>query len=472
MKIRTRFAPSPTGYLHVGGARTALFSWLLARKAGGQFVLRIEDTDRERSTQAAVDAILQGMDWLGLDYDEGPFYQTDRYDRYNEVIQELLEDGHAYYCNCSKELLAQMREQQMQAGVKPRYDRRCRDLNIKPDQSGDCVVRFKTPLGGSVIFNDLIRGHIEIKNTELDDLIIARSDGSPTYNLTVAVDDNDMAISHVVRGEDHISNTPKQIHLLNAIGAQIPQYAHVPMILGEDGKRLSKRHGAVSVLQYREEGYLAEALINYLVRLGWSAGDKEIFSRNEMIDLFEIENVNKAGSIFNPEKLLWLNQLYIKEGDEQFLANELQTHFTAMGVDTSEGPALAKVIAAYREREKTLKDIAQSSVYLFQEIGVYDEKAVKKCFGEKALQPLQTISSAFTELEDEMWTSENIKQTILQTAETLNVGMGKIGQPLRVALTGGSSSPSIEITIFLVGRKRTLQRIADAIAMIQTQNSP
>ena len=395
MNIRTRFAPSPTGYLHIGGARTALFSWLLARKYGGQFILRIEDTDRKRSTQDAVDAILESMSWLGLDYDEGPFYQTDQFDRYSEVIQKLLNDGHAYHCFCSKQTLVEMREEQVEKGENPGYDRRCRALNKKPAKDEESVVRFKMPTGGVVIFNDLVRGEIKINNAELDDLIIARSDGTPTYNLTVAVDDHDMKITHVVRGEDHISNTPKQINILKAMGVTIPEYAHVPMILGEDGKRLSKRHGAVSVMQYHEEGCLSQALINYLVRLGWASGDKEVFSREEMIELFDITDVNKAGSIFNAEKFMWLNQHYIKTSDINSLVDELKIQYKKLTVDFSDGPALSDVVDAFRDRAKTMKEMAESSVYFFQEFEGYDKKAVKKCFGTKAVEPLQTIHSAF-----------------------------------------------------------------------------
>jgi len=317
MTVRTRFAPSPTGYLHIGGARTALFSWLYARRMGGQFILRIEDTDRERSTDASVQAILDGMDWLGLDYDEGPFYQTHRFDRYREVIQQLLDDGQAYYCDCSRERLEKLREQQRANKQKPRYDGCCRDKGLA--QSADTVVRFKNPIDGDVVINDLVKGQVVINNRELDDLIIARCDDSPTYNLTVVIDDWDMEISHVIRGDDHLNNTPRQINILRALGAALPVYAHVPMILGSDGKRLSKRHGAVSVLQYKKDGFLAEALMNYLVRLGWSHGDKEVFSRDEMIALFDAVDINTSASTFNPEKLLWLNQQYMMAMPESAL---------------------------------------------------------------------------------------------------------------------------------------------------------
>ena len=465
MKIRTRFAPSPTGYLHIGGARTALFSWLLARKHGGEFILRIEDTDRERSTQEAVDAILEGMSWLGLDYDEGPFYQTDRFDRYNEIIQKLLDEGHAYHCLCSKQTLADMREEQMRKGENPGYDRRCRELNKRSAPEDGSVIRFKMPTEGTVVFNDLVRGEIKINNAELDDLIIARSDGTPTYNLTVAVDDHDMEITHVVRGEDHISNTPKQINILNAMGVNIPKYAHVPMILGEDGKRLSKRHGAVGVMQYHQDGTLSQALVNYLVRLGWASGDKEIFSRDEMIELFDVADVNKAGSIFNFEKFMWLNQHYIKTLDTDYLAGELKMQYESLAIDLSGGPALSEIVGAFRDRAKTMKEMAENSVYFFQEFESYDTKAQKKCFGAKAIEPLLAIHSALLLVPENSWEPLSIKAAILKTAENLDVGMGKIGQPLRLAVTGSSSSPSIEITLALIGQKRTLSRIDKAIKL-------
>ncbi|MEE9338109.1 MAG: glutamate--tRNA ligase, partial [Methylococcaceae bacterium] len=313
MTIKTRFAPSPTGYLHVGGARTALFSWLYARQQGGKFILRIEDTDLERSTQESVDAIFDGMNWLGLAHDEGPFYQTQRFDRYKEIIQQLLDQGDAYYCTCTRQELDELREQQKANKEKPRYNGKCRSANHSSDV--EAVIRFKNPVDGEIVINDLVKGDIVIANQELDDLIIARSDGTPTYNLTVIVDDMDMGITHVIRGDDHINNTPRQINILKALGADLPLYAHVPMILGDDGARLSKRHGAVSVMQYRDDGYLPDALLNYLVRLGWSHGDQEIFSIDEMIEFFDLKDVNVSASTFNTEKLLWLNHQYIMNSD-------------------------------------------------------------------------------------------------------------------------------------------------------------
>ena len=465
--VRTRFAPSPTGYLHIGGARTALFSWLAARKAGGQFILRIEDTDRERSTQASVDAILQGMDWLGLDYDEGPFYQTQRFDRYKEVIQQLLDSGHAYHCDCSRERLDALREQQMADKQKPRYDGCCRDKGLTA--SDNTVVRFRNPDDGDVVIDDLVKGRVVINNRELDDLIIERADGTPTYNLTVVVDDWDMQISHVIRGDDHLNNTPRQINILNALGAVLPQYAHVPMILGADGKRLSKRHGAVSVMQYRDEGYLPDALMNYLVRLGWSHGDKEVFSRDEMIELFDVKDINKSPSTFNPEKLLWLNQQYIMQLNEDELAQRMQQALEQKGIRTEGGPAPQAVAALIRERCNTLLALAEESAYFYQDFDEYDAKAAKKHLKAGAAGVLDYLHKELIKLEN--WQAENIHAVIQQTADALEVGMGKVGMPLRVAITGRGSSPSIDVTAEVLGKTRTLQRIEKAIDYIKTKQA-
>ena len=363
VKVRTRFAPSPTGYLHVGGARTALYSWLYAKHNNGEFVLRIEDTDLERSTPEATAAIIEGMEWLNLPWEHGPYYQTKRFDRYNQVIDEMIEQGLAYRCYCTKDRLEELRHTQEQNKEKPRYDRHClHDHNHSPDEPH--VVRFKNPTEGSVVFDDAVRGRIEISNSELDDLIIRRTDGSPTYNFCVVVDDWDMGITHVVRGEDHINNTPRQINILKAIGAPIPTYAHVSMINGDDGQKLSKRHGAVSVMQYRDDGYLPEALINYLVRLGWGHGDQEIFSREEMINYFELDHVSKSASAFNTEKLQWLNQHYIRELPPEYVAKHLEWHYKDQGIDTSNGPALTEIVTMLAERCKTLKEMASSKSLL------------------------------------------------------------------------------------------------------------
>ena len=360
-KVKTRFAPSPTGYLHVGGARTALFSYLFARHHQGTFLLRIEDTDRERSTQASIDAIMEAMAWLGLDYDEGPIFQTQRFDRYKLVLDEMLEKGLAYYCDCSKERLEALRNEQMAAKQKPRYDGCCRHKKL-PFTPGVSVIRFANPVEGAVTFTDLVRGPITVENNQLDDLIIARSDGVPTYNFTVVVDDADMEITHVIRGDDHINNTPRQINLFNALGWPVPVYAHVPSILGGDGKRLSKRHGAVSVMQYQQDGYLSSALLNYLVRLGWAHGDEEVFSKEQMQSLFTLEAVSKSPACFSDEKLQWLNQHYMKSLPVEGLVPLLAEQFSALGVDTTAGPDLSTIIMMQRERCKDLVEMAQKAV--------------------------------------------------------------------------------------------------------------
>jgi glutamyl-tRNA synthetase len=461
MTIRTRFAPSPTGYLHIGGVRTALFSWLYARKQGGQFILRIEDTDRERSTQEAVNAILEGMKWLGLDHDEGPFYQTHRFDRYRETIDQLLASGKAYYCYCSKERLENLRQAQLANKEKPRYNGHCRHLTTPLRSEAPPVVRFKNPDVGEVIVKDLIKGTVIFNNQELDDLIIARSDGTHTYNFTVVVDDWEMQITHVIRGDDHLNNTPRQINILQALGAKIPQYAHVPMILGSDGQKLSKRHGAVSILSYKEEGYLPEALLNYLVRLGWSHGDQEIFSIQEMIDLFDVADVNGAPSAFNPEKLLWLNQHYIKTGRPERIAEQLQFQCDLLGIDTSQGPPLAEVVKVQAERAKTLKEMAQNSRYFFTERVEFDPKAVQKNLTPEILKPLTELCERLELLED--WQPEKIHGVVHAIAEQYQLKLGKIAQPLRVAVTGSTVSPPIDVTVHLIGQPQSVARIRRAL---------
>lgn len=455
MTVVTRFAPSPTGYLHVGGARTALFCWLYAKKMQGKFILRIEDTDLERSTPESVQAILDAMQWLDLNYDEGPYYQTKRFDRYRAVMAELLASGNAYRCDCSKERLETLRETQMANKQKPRYDGHCR-LRDDVDEKNS-VVRFKNPEEGAVTFEDLVRGQLSFQNSELDDLIIARSDGTPTYNFTVVVDDWDMHITHVIRGDDHINNTPRQINILRALGAELPVYAHVPMILGPDGKRLSKRHGAVSVMQYREEGYLPEALLNYLVRLGWSHGDQEIFSREEMIQYFDMNNINRAPAAFNPEKLIWLNQHYIRHGNQAHVQAELAWHMQKLGMDVSAGPALADLLAVQADRVKTLLELAEKSRYFYTDAVIYNPEAVKKNLSPEIMPHLTTLTNAFEKLAE--WQREPIHQAIVDTAEQCGLKMGKLAQPLRVAVTGDTVSPPIDSTLFLLGRERVLARL-------------
>ena len=463
-KIKTRFAPSPTGYLHVGGARTALYSWLFSRHNKGEFVLRIEDTDLERSTQPAIDAIMDGMNWLNLNWDEGPYYQTKRFDRYNQVIDQMLAAGTAYRCYCSKERLEKLREDQMAKGEKPRYDGCCRhgDHNHTPDEPH--VVRFLNPQEGSVIFDDKIRGPIEFSNQELDDLIIRRTDGSPTYNFCVVIDDWDMEITHVIRGEDHINNTPRQINILKALGAPVPEYAHVSMILGDDGKKLSKRYNAVSVMQYRDDGYLPEALLNYLVRLGWSHGDQEIFSIDEMIKDFTLEAISKSASAFNTDKLLWLNHHYINTLPAEQVAVHLDWHIKQQNIDTSNGPSLVELIKLLCERCKTLKEMAESCHYFYVDFDSFEETAAKKHLRPVARQPLEVVRDKLSAITD--WTAENVHKAIQETAEELEVGMGKVGMPLRVAVTGAGQSPALDVTVHAIGKARSIARINKALDFI------
>jgi glutamyl-tRNA synthetase len=464
MTIKTRFAPSPTGYLHVGGARTALYSWLFAQKNKGQFVLRIEDTDLERSSDESVQAILDGMQWLGLSHDEGPYYQTQRFDKYKSYVAQLLEQGKAYKCYCSRERLDQIREQQMQAGQKPKYDGKCRYLTEPMPDDAPFVIRFMNPQEGEVTFTDMIRGSISVSNQELDDLIIARTDGTPTYNFTVVIDDWEMEITHVIRGDDHINNTPRQINIFKALDAEPPVYGHVPMILGDDGKRLSKRHGAVSVMQYRDEGFLPQAVLNYLVRLGWSHGDQEIFSVEEMKTLFDATDVNKAPSAFNTDKLLWLNQHYMKTLPTQEVVKHLQWHIEQSDIDYSNGPNMEVLIPLLAEKSKTLIELLESMVYFYQDFSAFDEKAAKKHLRPVAREALQTVKSKFDNLTD--WQPEVIQAQIEATAEELSVGMGKVGMPLRVAITGQGMSPSLDMTAFHIGKERCCARIEQALAFL------
>jgi len=469
MKIKTRFAPSPTGYLHVGGARTALYSWLFARNHGGEFVLRIEDTDLERSTPEAIEAIMDGMNWLSLEWDEGPYFQTKRFDRYNAAIDEMLAAGTAYKCYCSKERLEALREEQMANGEKPRYDGRCRHGHEHHADNEPCVVRFANPQDGSVIFDDQIRGPIEFSNQELDDLIIRRTDGSPTYNFCVVVDDWDMEITHVIRGEDHINNTPRQINILKALNAPVPVYAHVSMINGDDGKKLSKRHGAVSVMQYRDDGYLPEALLNYLVRLGWSSGDQEIFTREEMIKLFSLGAVSKSASAFNTEKLQWLNHHYINSMAPEYVATHLQWHIEQEKIDTRTGPQLSELVTLLGERCKTLKEMAASCHYFYEEFDAFDADAAKKHLRPVARQPLEVVRDKLEAITE--WTAENVHHAIQATADELEVGMGKVGMPLRVAVTGAGQSPGLDVTVHAIGKSRSVARINKALAFIAERES-
>jgi glutamyl-tRNA synthetase len=468
MAIRTRFAPSPTGVLHIGSVRTALFCWLYARHHEGVFVLRIEDTDRERSTPENVEAIVDGMAWLGLEADEGPIFQSQRFPRYAEVVDEWLDSGKAYRCYCTREELEAMREQQIKAGQKARYDGRCRERS-EPRDGVPPVVRFRNPQQGEVVVNDQVRGRVVFQNEELDDLIIARSDGTPTYNFTVIVDDSDMAITHVIRGDDHLNNTPRQMNMLAALGADIPAYAHLPMILGPDGAKLSKRHGAVDVREYREQGYLPEALLNYLVRLGWSHGDQEVFSSDEMIRLFDIASVNASASAFNPEKLLWLNQQYIIATPADRLGQLLTPYLARAGIDPGSGPDPARVADGFRERAETLVQMAQSCRYCYEDFEEIDAAAAKKHLRPVILEPFRDVTARLRALGS--WTEEGISQAIEACAADHDINMGKLGQPLRVAVTGGPVSPPIDVTLALVGRERTLARLERAIELIEARSA-
>lgn len=466
MTVRTRFAPSPTGFLHIGGARTALFSWAYARKHAGQFVLRIEDTDVARSTPEAVQAILDGMNWLGLSWDEGPFYQLQRMDRYKEVIQKLLDEGSAYYCYCSREELDAMRERQMQEGKKPRYDGRWRPEAGKalPAVPADIppVVRFKNPLTGNVVWDDLVKGQISIANEELDDLIIARADGTPTYNFCVVVDDWDMGITQVIRGDDHVNNTPRQINLLQALGAAIPQYAHLSMILGDDGQKLSKRHGAVSVMQYHEDGYLPEAVLNYLARLGWSHGDDEIFSMAQFCEWFGLDHVTPSAAQFNTEKLNWLNAHYIKQADLRRLADDVAGRLARSGIAVNAGVDLQAVISLYRDRANTLNQLASSIAYFYRKPEI-DAAAL-----EKHVTPeiLPVMNALFGELKEIDWTQEKLHEAIEAAVTNNGLKFPKVAMPLRVMLTGGAQSPSIDAVMTLLGREEGLARMQ---AVLQAQ---
>ena len=460
MTVRTRFAPSPTGFLHIGGLRTALFCWLYARHHAGQFILRIEDTDLERSTALAIQQILDGLEWAGLMHDEGPFFQTKRFERYKEVIEEMLASGTAYRCYCSKEELEQMRAEQTARGEKPRYDGRWRErtdslAGVAP------VVRFKNPLAGEVVVDDVVHGRVVFQNAELDDLIIARSDGTPTYNFCVVVDDMDMQITHVIRGDDHLNNTPRQLNMLLALGAAPPVYAHLPMILGSDGAKLSKRHGAVSVLQYRDEGFLPEAVLNYLVRLGWSHGDQEIFSIEEMIRLFDIRDVNKSASAFNAEKLAWLNQQHMMRVPAARIVPVLRWHLEQDGIHTADDAQLEAIVLTQRERAKTLREMAANSAFFFRPPTAYDEKAVRKHVVPEVLALLAQAALELNQLHE--WSAPAIHELITALAASKGISLGKLAQPIRLAVCGGTVSPPIDATLAILGKDESLSRLAAAL---------
>ena len=466
-EIRVRFAPSPTGFLHIGGARTALFNWLYARHNNGKFVLRIEDTDRERSTDEYIEAIIEGMKWLGLDADEGPFRQTDRFDIYKGYIDKLVAEGKAYYCYCSPDELDAKRKEAMKQGRALKYDGKCRDLK-EPVEGVKPVVRFRMPQEGQTIVEDLIKGNVSFENEQLDDLIISRSDGTPTYNLTVVVDDVDMKISHVIRGDDHLNNTPRQAQIYEALGYNVPKFAHLPMILGSDKARLSKRHGATSVMAYYEMGYLPDALVNYLVRLGWSYGDQEVFTKDELVEYFSFENVGKAAAVFNPEKLLWLNAQYIKNSPSEKLGALVMPFLIKEGT-VAEGQEidrawLAKAIDTLKERAKTMLELSASLRYYIAEDVEYDEKAKNKFLNDNSRAMLVELKDGLTAMSD--FTTEEIEKLFNSIIEKHEVKLGKLAQPVRVALTGGTQSPGIFEVIDVLGREKTIKRLERAVETI------
>ncbi|MBF0147645.1 MAG: glutamate--tRNA ligase [Magnetococcales bacterium] len=468
MTLRTRFAPSPTGFLHIGGARTALFCHLHARAHGGTTVLRIEDTDRQRSTREAVEAILGGMHWMGLDPDEGPFFQSAHHERHLAEAHRLLAEGRAYRCTCSVEELDAMREEQREKGIKPRYDGRCRDRD--PASLGDAssVIRFKTPRGGEVAWNDLIQGEIRFDNDELDDLILVRSDGSPTYNLAVVVDDYDMAITLVLRGEDHISNTPRQIHLLEALGYPRPEYAHMPLLHGADGAKLSKRHGAVSVLQYREEGFLPAAVNNYLVRLGWSHGDQEFFTMQELERLFDVTRLGRSASIFNQEKLLWLNGQHMRVADPADLAKELSWHIERQGLPHPGQDRLLAIIPHFQERSKTMVEMLEKCRFLLvDQLHAYDDAGIAHHYSPALRPAMEDLCKRLKDLEQSLWELPHVEAVFKDILAGHQLKMGKLAQPVRLALTGTTVSPGIYETLILLGRERTIVRLERFLSIVQ-----
>jgi len=460
MTTRTRFAPSPTGYLHIGGARTALFSWAYARKLGGTFILRIEDTDVERSTPEAVQAILDGMNWLNLGYDEGPYYQMQRMERYKEVLAQLIADGHAYYCYTTPEELDVMREAQRARGEKPRYDGAWRPEESKalptPPEGVKPVVRFKNPLHGAVAWDDLVKDRVVFESSELDDLVIARSDGTPTYNFCVVVDDWDMKITHVIRGDDHVNNTPRQINILKALGAKVPQYAHLSMILGDDGTKLSKRHGAVSVMQYADDGYLPEAVINYLARLGWSHGDEEVFPVEQFVEWFDLDHITSSAAQFNTEKLRWLNQHYIKLADNTRLAGLVGGHLAARGVTVSDTPPLASVIALYKDRAATLLELADEAEVFYVDVHPSQEALDAQLLPE-VMPALRELAARLADVE---WVAPALGALIKEVLAQHKLKMPKLAMPLRVMLVGQTHTPSVDAVLALFPRETVLARIA------------
>jgi len=464
-EIRTRFAPSPTGFLHIGGARTALFSWLYARHHGGKFVLRIEDTDQERSTDESTKAILDAMTWLGLNWDEGPYFQAKRVNLHRQMVQKLIDDGKAYFCTCTSEELEAKRKQALATGRKPKYDGTCRDKKLS--KSAGSVVRFRGAQTGATVVEDLIKGNIRFNNDELDDLIIERSDGYPTYNFAVVIDDALMKITHVIRGDDHVNNTPRQILMYQALGFDVPKFAHVPMILGADKARLSKRHGATSVMAYKEMGFLPESLVNYLVRLGWAHGDQEIFSLPELVNLFSLESVGKSPAVFNPEKLLWLNAHYIKEANPDIVYEEMKPLWPA-SANKDDADFVRKVIADLQPRSKTLVELAASAGFYFTQKVQYEEEAARKFLTPEIVPHLATIAAGLASLEN--FNKEGIEQYLQMFVQEREIKLKVIAQPLRVALTGKTVSPGIDEVMVTLGKSRVISRIQEAQAYISEGN--
>jgi glutamyl-tRNA synthetase len=465
-QIITRFPPSPTGYLHVGGARTAIFNWLYARHMNGKFVLRIEDTDVKRSTQASVDAIFEALQWLGIDWDEGPYFQSRRFEIYQDYTQKLIDSGHAYYCTCSPEQIEAMRQQAMAVGGKPRYDGTCRDKGLK--MTDNAVVRFKSPLSGTTVVEDVIKGNIVFQNDELDDFVICRSDGTPTYNFVVVVDDITMGINTIIRGDDHVMNTPKQILLYRALGSPLPTFGHVPMVLGSDRGRLSKRHGAMSVTAYRDMGYLPEALLNYLVRLGWSYGDQEFFTREELIRVFDIKNIGRSAGVFDLEKLQAINADHIKAASPAKLTAPLDPFLKKLGLELDAGPDIEKVIETLQPRSKTLEEMAQQAQFYYQADISYEENAAKKFLKSAAFEPLRLLTEKLAATAN--FSEKSLESVFVAVMDETGLKLGKIAQPVRVALTGRTASPGIFEIIAILGKDRVLQRLGEAIKFIEANS--
>jgi len=463
--VVTRFPPSPTGFLHVGNARTAVFNWLYARRMKGKFILRIEDTDTERSTQEAIDVIFEALEWLGIDWDEGPYYQTKRLDIYNDYLQRLIDSGRAYYCTCSPEEIEAMRQKAMATGDKPRYDGTCREKNLS--KTPEAVIRLKAPLSGTTVVEDVVKGNIVFQNDELDDFILCRSDGIPTYNLAVVIDDMTMQVNTVIRGDDHVMNTPKQILIYNALDCPLPIFGHVPMVLGTDKSRFSKRHGAVSVSAYRDMGFLPDAMLNYLVRLGWSHGDQEFFTRQELIEVFDLEHIGRSAGVFDPEKLLSLNADHIRATPAEKLLEPLKPFLKQRGIEVKDSSLMIKVIETLHARSKTLDDMAQQALFYFADDIDYEEKAAKKFLKPTVLEALRLLETQLEIIED--FTEENLENAFKAVMDQTGLKLGKIAQPVRVALTGKTASPGIFEVTAIIGKDKVISRLQKAIRYIKAR---